>query len=133
MMGPQLGEQPALFYEFSLERNVPADHQLRSIDRFVDLEGLRQELSAFYSTIGRPSVAPELMIPMLLVGYCIGIRSNGAPYDGTSSPLSSEMIATKRCENWSSFSRTVPTRARAGRLDRVPCNRSKAEPQQRAR
>ena len=75
MMGHQRVEQAALFYEFSLERHVPADHLLRSIDRFVDLDGLRRELSPFYSAIGRPSIAPELMIRMLLVGYCFGIRS----------------------------------------------------------
>ena len=75
MMGHQLGEQAVLFYEFSLERHVPPDHLLRSIDRFVELDGLRRELSPFYSTIGRPSIAPELMIRMLLVGYCFGIRS----------------------------------------------------------
>src|ERR1043166_4650870 len=75
MMGHQRVEQAALFYEFSLERHVPDDHLLRSIDRFVDLDGLRRELCSFYSTIGRPSIAPELMIRMLLVGYCFGIRS----------------------------------------------------------
>jgi transposase len=74
MMGRQV-EQAALFYEFSLERHVPADHLLRSIDRFVDLGALRSELAAFYSNLGRPSVDPELMIRMLLVGYCFGIRS----------------------------------------------------------
>jgi transposase len=74
-MGHQRVEPAALFYEFSLDRHVPADHLLRSIDRFVDLDGLRRELSPFYSTIGRPSIAPELMIRMLLVGYCFGIRS----------------------------------------------------------
>ena len=58
MMGHQRVEQAALFYEFSLERHVPADHLLRSIDRFVELDGLRRELSSFYSTIGRPSIAP---------------------------------------------------------------------------
>ena len=75
MMGHQLSEQAALFYEFSIERHVPLNHLLRSIDRFVELDGLRRELSPFYSTIGRPSIAPELMIRMLLVGYCFGIRS----------------------------------------------------------
>jgi len=75
MMGHQLGEQAALFYEFSLERHVPPNHLSRSIDRFVELDGLRRELSPFYSKIGRPSIAPELMIRMLLVGYCFGIRS----------------------------------------------------------
>ena len=37
MMGPRQVEQGALFYEFSLDSHVPADHLLRSIDRFVDL------------------------------------------------------------------------------------------------
>ena len=35
MMGPRQVDQAALFYEFSLERHVPATHLLRSIDRFV--------------------------------------------------------------------------------------------------
>jgi transposase len=64
-----------LFYEFSLEKHVPADHLLRSIDRFVELGELRRELAAFYSTMGRPSIDPELMIRMLIVGYCFSIRS----------------------------------------------------------
>jgi transposase len=75
MMGHRQVEQAALFYEFSLERHVPADHLLRSIDRFVALGELRRELAPFYSAIGRPSIDPELMIRMLIVGYCFGIRS----------------------------------------------------------
>ena len=75
MMGHRQVEQAALFYGFSLERHVPTDHLLRSIDRFVDLGELRRELAPFYSMIGRPSIDPELMIRMLLVGYCFGIRS----------------------------------------------------------
>lgn len=75
MMGPKQEAQAALFYEFSLEEHVPQDHLLRSIDRFVDLSGIRVHLTDFYSHIGRPSVDPELLIRMLLVGYCFGIRS----------------------------------------------------------
>jgi transposase len=75
MMGHRQVEQAALFYEFSLERHVPPDHLLRSIDRFVELGELRRELVAFYSNLGRPSIDPELMIRMLIVGYCFGIRS----------------------------------------------------------
>jgi transposase len=75
MMGHRQVEQAALFYEFSLERHVPTDHLLRSIDRFVEFGELRRELAAFYSTLGRPSIDPELMIRMLIVGYCFGIRS----------------------------------------------------------
>ena len=48
---------------------------LRAIDRFVDLEEVRAHLASFYSPIGGPSVDPELLIRMLLVGYCFGIRS----------------------------------------------------------
>ncbi|MCR8825286.1 IS1182 family transposase [Pseudosulfitobacter koreensis] len=75
MMGPRQEAQPALFYEFSLEDHVPQDHLLRSIDRFVDLSSIRAHLADFYSHTGRPSVDPELLIRMLLVGYCFGIRS----------------------------------------------------------
>src|SRR6202167_4997086 len=75
MMGCRQVEQAALFYEFSLEKHVPADHLLRSIDRFVELGALRWDLAAFYSTMGRPSIDPELMIRMLIIGYCFGIRS----------------------------------------------------------
>src|SRR3954467_967894 len=75
MMGHRQVDQAALFYEFSLERHVPADHLLRSIDRFVEFGELRRELAPFYSMIGRPSIDPELMTRMLLVGYCFGIRS----------------------------------------------------------
>src|SRR5215813_10141630 len=75
MMGHRQVEQAALFYEFSLEKHVPADHLMRSIDRFVDLEQVRRDLAPFSSTIGRPSIDPELMIRMLLLGYCFGIRS----------------------------------------------------------
>jgi len=75
MMGERQTDQAALFYEFSLERHVPADHMLRAIDRFVDLDGVRSHLATFYSSTGRPSIDPELLIRMLIVGYCFGIRS----------------------------------------------------------
>jgi len=75
MMGHRQIEQAALFYAFSLERHIPADHLLRSIDRFVELGELRRELARFYSSIGRPSIDPELMMRMLIIGYCFGIRS----------------------------------------------------------
>src|SRR5258708_17790148 len=75
MMGARQVDQAALFYEFSLERHVPATHMLRSIDRFVDLSEVRSHLAPFYSSTGRPSIDPELLVRMLLVGYCYGIRS----------------------------------------------------------
>ena len=54
MMGPRQVEQGVLFYNFSLDGPVPADHLLRSIDRFVDLKvgTARRELAPFYSTAG---------------------------------------------------------------------------------
>ena len=74
MMGRQ-ADAARLFYDFCLDDHVPADHLLRQIDLFVDLESVRQELKPYYSAIGRPSVDPELMIRMLIIGYCLGIRS----------------------------------------------------------
>jgi transposase len=74
MMGMQTA--PArLFYDFCLDDHVPDDHLLRRIDQFIDLEKVRTELRPFYSSIGRPSIDPELMMRMLIVGYCMGIRS----------------------------------------------------------
>ncbi|WP_020186155.1 IS1182 family transposase [Methylopila sp. 73B] len=75
MMGERQVDQAALFYEFSIERHVPQDHLLRAIDRFVDLSEVRRDLAPFYSSTGRPSIDPELLIRMLLVGYCFGVRS----------------------------------------------------------
>ena len=75
MMGERTEMQEALFYSFRIEDHVPEDHLLRSIDRFVDLTSIREYLKPFYSATGRPSIDPELMIRMLLIGYCMGIRS----------------------------------------------------------
>src|SRR4029453_17522831 len=87
MMGERRVDQGSLFYEFSLERHVPADHLLRAIDRFVYLTDLRLQLAPFYSSVGRPSIDPELLIRMLMIGYCSGIRSErrvcgGVPLNG---------------------------------------------------
>jgi transposase len=75
MMGEELGRQDRLFYEFCLEDVVPADHLLRKIASVLDLGWLRGELAPYYSHTGRPSICPELMIRMLIVGYCYSIRS----------------------------------------------------------
>lgn len=75
MMGQQGGMQNKLFYSFNLEDHVPTGHLLRGIDQFFDLGDLRAHLAPFYSQIGRPSIDPELMMRMLIVGYCFGIRS----------------------------------------------------------
>src|ERR1039458_9252016 len=76
MMGRQAGDQSQLFYLFNLERRIPATHLLRRINPVVTriLMELREKLMPFYSDIGRPSIDPELMIRMLIVGYCYGIR-----------------------------------------------------------
>jgi transposase len=64
-----------LFYTFSMEDHVPEHHLLRGIHQFLDLSAFRQHMEPFYSPVGRPSIDPELMIRMLIVGYCFGIRS----------------------------------------------------------
>jgi len=76
MMGQLSSGQERLFYSFNLEDHIPTNHLLRSIDQCLDLSGLRHYLADFYSPIGCPSIDPELMIRMLIVGYCYGIRSD---------------------------------------------------------
>jgi transposase len=75
MMGSQTSGQERLFYSFNLEDHIPLNHLLRGVDRFLDLNSLREHLAPFYSHTGRPSIDPELMVRMLIVGYCFGIRS----------------------------------------------------------
>jgi transposase len=75
MMGSQTDSQERLFYSFNLEDHIPQNHLLRGINQYLDLTELRQHLADHYSHTGRPSIDPELMIRMLVVGYCFGIRS----------------------------------------------------------
>src|SRR5216117_2536752 len=77
MMGQQAGDQSQLFYLFNLESRISAGHLLRRINPVATrvLAEAREKLVPFYSEIGRPSVDPELMIRMLIVGYCYGLRS----------------------------------------------------------
>jgi transposase len=77
MMGRQSGDQASLIYEFCLDDRVPKNHLLRRINVFVTaaLADVHEQLDAHYSEIGRPSIDPELMIRMLIVGYCYGLRS----------------------------------------------------------
>src|SRR5437764_3509544 len=76
MMGRQMGDQSQLFYLFNLERRIPAGHLLRRINPIMTgvFSDLHEKLAPFYSDIGRPSIDPELMIRMLIVGYCYGVR-----------------------------------------------------------
>ena len=75
MMGRLNREQAQFFYSFSLEEIVPDDHLVRKIATFVDLAWVRKELAPYYSSTGRPSIDPELIIRMLIIGYVFAIRS----------------------------------------------------------
>jgi transposase len=74
MMGQQT-QNESLFYYFRLEEQIPEDHLLRPIDRHVDLSFVRDRLKRFYSGTGRPSIDPEALLRLLLVGYLYGITS----------------------------------------------------------
>ena len=78
MMGFQGNNQERLFYSFNLEDHIPQNHLLRGIDHYLDLSNLRQHLSEFYSHTGRPSIDPELMIRMLIIGYSFN-KARGHP------------------------------------------------------
>src|SRR5947209_940225 len=73
-----MGEQPrteSLFYYFRLEDQIPEDHLLRLLDHLVDFSFVRERLKSFYSSTGRPSIDPEVLLRLLLVGYLYGITS----------------------------------------------------------
>ena len=76
MMGRQTVDQRQLFYLFNLEERIPEGHLLRRVNPIVAqvLADVREKLAPFYSEAGRPSIDPELMIRMLILGYCYGIR-----------------------------------------------------------
>src|SRR6266516_1957868 len=76
MTGRQTNDQSQLFYVFNREKRISASHLLLRINPIVTrlLADMREKLAPFYSDIGRPSIDPELMVRMLIVGYCYGIR-----------------------------------------------------------
>jgi transposase len=75
MMGRQTGDQSQLLYLFNLDERIPACHLLRRINPVVTrvLPDLREKLAPFYSEIGRPSIDPELILRILILGYCYGV------------------------------------------------------------
>ena len=78
MMGRLNRDQRQLFYSFNLDEAVPVDHLVRKIAAVLDLSWVHDELAAYYSPLGRPSIDPVLMIRMLIIGYVFAIRSERA-------------------------------------------------------
>src|SRR5499427_4687865 len=78
MMGRLNPDQEQLFYSFRLDEAVPDDHPVRGIASVLDLSWVHAELAPFYPKMGRPSIDPELMIRMLIIGYVFAIRSERA-------------------------------------------------------
>lgn len=74
-MGRLERERGQLFYEYRLDDLVPADQLACKVDAVLDLSWLQAELAPYHSDTGRPSIDPELMIRMLIVGYVFAIRS----------------------------------------------------------
>jgi len=69
MMGRLNHDQGQFFYSFRLDEAVPNDHPVRELAAVLDLSWVHSELAPFYPQLGRPSIDPELMIRMLIVGY----------------------------------------------------------------
>lgn len=78
MMGRLNHDQEELFYSFHLDEAVPQDHPVRKIAAVLDLSWVHPELAPFYPKMGRPSIDPELMLRMLIIGYVFAIRSERA-------------------------------------------------------
>ena len=121
MMGERRVMQEALFYGFSLERHVPDNHLLRRVDRFVDLSEVRTHLEPYYSETGRPSIDPELMIRMLIVGTASAFAPNGG-----CATRSTSIWRTAGSVDWGSTAtfpiiRPSPRTATAGFVRAISC------------
>jgi transposase len=79
MMGEQQRTE-SLFYYFRLEDQIPNDHLLRLIDRHIDFGFVRERLRMFCSSTGRPSIDPEVLLRLLLVGFSLSGCFSTAPY-----------------------------------------------------
>src|ERR1700674_3220419 len=99
MMGRLRSGQGQLFYRFDLNDAVPDDHLVRKIDAALDLSWLRSELAPHYSLMGRPSIDPELMIRMLVVGYVFAIRSEAPSRAATFNMTRQATSTTARAES----------------------------------
>jgi transposase len=114
MMGRVKSDQGQLFYEFHLGDAVPEDHLVRKIDAALDLSWLRSELAPHYSSMGRPSIDPELMIRMLVVGYVFAIRSERLICREVQVNLAYRWFCKLGIEDHSAFSRARNERFREG-------------------
>jgi transposase len=74
MMGQHCRSE-ALFYYFRLDDQVPETHLLRLIEKHISFAFVRKKLKDSYSETGRPSIDPELLLRILLIGYLYGITS----------------------------------------------------------
>lgn len=111
MMGRSSQDQGQLFYCFNLDDAVPIDHQVREIARVLDLSWVHAELAPYYSSMGRPSIDPVLIIRMLVVGYVFAVRSERALCREVQFNLAYRSAAAPRCRN--ARSRAAFTRQRA--------------------
>jgi len=124
MMGRLEGGTEKPFYEFSLEDAVPSDHSLRKIDWFLDFGELRVHEKPYYSDTGQPSVDPELMVRMLIVGCCFGIRSERRLCEEVHLNLSYRWCC---CLGWrTGFLTTLAGSRPKGRCDRRARSRGRA-------
>ena len=125
-MGQLESEQNSLFYEFCLEKYIPENHLLRRINKLLDFKDIRNYLDPFYSPTGRPSIDPELMIRMLLVGYCYGIRSERRLCEEVNYNLAyrwfCQLVLEDKVPNHSTFSKNRHGRYRDSDLFRFVFN-----------
>jgi hypothetical protein len=110
MMGRQAADQAQFFYVFNLDERIPKTHLLRRIDVFVTkaLADVHREMAAFYSHTGRPSIDPELLTRMLIVGYCYGIGSERKLCEEVSLNLAYRWF----CRLWTTPCRITPASRR---------------------
>jgi transposase len=124
MMGRQEGGQAQFFYEFDLDKVVPAEHLVRQIEAVLDLSWVHKELAPYYSHTGRPSIDPVLMIRMLIVGYAFALRSERRLCSEVQVNLAYRWFCKLGIEDRSPITPYSPTSAFARAMPCVGCLRA---------
>jgi len=100
LLGEKRRDEP-MFYYVKLDDMIPEDHLLRLIHRYVDFSFIRSKVKHLYSHTGRPSIDPELLLRMLLIGYLYGITSERRLCEQTNwgQPLTFDKLSAILCHD----------------------------------
>jgi len=115
-MGQQCRSE-SLFYYFRIEDHVPEHHLLRAIDRYVNFDFVRQRLKTYYSDTGRPSIDPERLLRIMLIGYLYGVGVEATVASSSQEVISARTMVADCAEKFGLAPKTLAADAGYGKAD----------------